>query len=64
MFLSANPYRDADRWIDMQEAMLEKLPKCDFCGEPIQDEYLWEIGGEVYCERCAADTFRKSNDAV
>lgn len=64
MFYTDNPGRDADQYFAMKEALLERLPKCDSCGEPIQDEYLWEIGGDVYCERCATDTFRKSNDAV
>lgn len=63
MFYSANPYRDADRWIDMQEAMLEKLPKCDFCGEPIQDDYYYKIDKDTLCEECMKDEYRMSVEA-
>lgn len=54
-----------DRFVEFDAEMerrLEQLPVCDCCGEPIQDEYRWEIGNEVYCERCANDLFRVSND--
>lgn len=63
MFYSANPCRDADRWIDMQEAMLEKLPKCDFCGEPITDDYYYKIGKDTLCEECMKDEYRMSVEA-
>lgn len=45
-----------------QEAWLAKLPKCVSCGEPIQDDYLFNIGGELYCVECAEDLFKVSND--
>ena len=45
-----------------QSAWEERLPKCDFCGEPIQDEYLYDIDGEIYCEECMKEHFRKSVD--
>lgn len=64
MFYSDNPGRDADRYIAYQEARLERFPKCDSCGEPIQDEYLWDFNGTIYCEECAADEYRKINDAI
>ena len=35
-----------------QEKALEKLPKCDWCGEPIQSEYLYKLGNELVCEDC------------
>ena len=35
-----------------QEEALEDLPKCDWCGEPIQSEYLYSIGNEIVCEDC------------
>ena len=64
MFYTDNPGRDADWYFAMKEALLERLPKCDSCGEPIQDEFLWEIGGEVYCEECAKDRLRVTNKAI
>lgn len=48
---------------DAEESrQLERLPKCDFCGEEIQDEYLYEIDGELYCEECMMEHFRKSTE--
>ena len=41
---------------------LDRLPVCDYCGEPIQDEYLYEIDGELYCEDCMKEHFRKPTD--
>jgi formylmethanofuran dehydrogenase subunit E len=31
---------------------LKRLPVCDGCGEPIQSEYMYEIGSEQFCEDC------------
>lgn len=51
-----------DRW-EMhdaeQERELAKLPKCDICGEHIQDEYCYEIHNELFCEHCMVEYFRK-----
>ena len=41
-----------------QEAKLVRLPKCSCCREVIQDEYLYEIDGELICESCMEE-FRK-----
>ena len=46
-----------------QEAALEKLPVCSFCGEPIQDDYYFEIDGEIYCEEHMIELFRKDTDS-
>lgn len=37
-----------------EAAWLAKRPVCALCGEPIQDEYAWELedDGELYCEEC------------
>jgi formylmethanofuran dehydrogenase subunit E len=45
-----------------QQAKLEKLPVCDYCEEPIQSDYYYEIDNECICEECLNDNFRKSND--
>jgi hypothetical protein len=31
---------------------IRRLPVCDGCGEPIQSEYMYEIGSEQFCEEC------------
>lgn len=41
-----------------QEAQLSRLPKCSHCGEVIQDEYLYEVCGELICEACMEE-YRK-----
>jgi formylmethanofuran dehydrogenase subunit E len=53
-----------DLWKDLdneQARLLARLPQCECCGEPIQDEHIWEIDGKYYCEDCAKDEFRKEN---
>ena len=44
-----------------QDAELEKYPVCSCCGDPIQEEYRYYIGGEDYCEDCMIACFRVPN---
>lgn len=44
------------------EAWLSKRPICEHCGEHIQDEFLYDINGVLYCEECAKDLFLKDAD--
>lgn len=43
---------EQDRW-------LSKRPVCCRCEQHIQEEKLWDINGELYCEICADEEFRK-----
>lgn len=52
-------YRDHEA---RQEAELKRLPKCEHCGERIQDDFLYEIDGGLYCESCMNDLFRHSTE--
>lgn len=45
------------------ERELERCPKCDCCGEYIQDEYLYLIDGEILCLDCLNDQYRKDAEA-
>lgn len=45
-----------------QEAELMKLPICDYCNEPIQDDYLFDIEGDIICEDCMKYHFRKRTE--
>lgn len=45
-----------------QEARLAKRPKCAYCKHPIQDEFLYVINEELYCEECLNDLFRESTE--
>lgn len=35
-----------------QARMLERLPVCDDCLEPIQDEYYYVFSGRKICQHC------------
>ena len=59
MFITGNPDRDFDRWDKAQADAINLLPRCTHCDEAIQDDFCYEIDGEVYCEECMKDVFRK-----
>ena len=40
----------------------EKCPLCADCEEHIQDDYYFEVEGEILCEECMIARYRKSND--
>lgn len=50
---------DAERHIAEQERQLEQRPVCAECGEHIQDDHLYEIGGEILCCDCTNLHYRK-----
>ena len=55
-----DPERDFLRDDARKEKELEMMPACCECKEIIQDGYLFDLGdGEIYCEQCAFDLFRK-----
>lgn len=62
MYFTNNPISDAERYAAEQEEELEKLPKCECCGEPIQDDFYYEINDEVICESCLNGHCRKDVD--
>lgn len=41
---------------------LSRRPVCVLCGEPIQDDYCYVIGGDILCEDCLADEHRRFTD--
>lgn len=45
-----------------QDAWLKRRPVCVECGEHIQDDFLYDINGDIYCEECMKDVFRQSTD--
>lgn len=51
-----------DMWLAYeaaQERLLERLPKCRCCGEPIQDDHYFYIEGVIHCEDCMNEKFRR-----
>lgn len=47
-----NPLRDFERWDAEREKLLNRLPQCEDCGEPIQDERAYYIDGGWICCDC------------
>lgn len=50
----------AKRDAELEDA-LSSLPMCVHCEEHIQDDYYYEIDGEVLCERCMNEQYRRDN---
>lgn len=59
MYYTDDPVRDAMNYELEQESWLAKRPVCEICGEPIQDDYLYDIDGVIHCEECMKDEYRK-----
>jgi uncharacterized Zn finger protein (UPF0148 family) len=55
-------FRDYDLYEAMQMKKEMEAPHCDKCGQPIFDDYLWDFKGDIYCEECAEDAFKRSTD--
>lgn len=58
-FRTESPERDFDRWDAEQADALALLPVCCECGEPIQDDFCYQINDEIICEECLNHSFRK-----
>ena len=52
MYYSDEPSIDFERHSAAQEEKLKRAPICDECGQPIQDDFYYEIDGNKYCEEC------------
>lgn len=61
--ISGDPLRDAEARDRDQQAGLDELPRCAYCGEPIQDDYCWEIDDEIICEECLNEHYRHYTDS-
>ena len=59
MFYSDDPVADFERHDAEQERELDRLPVCEYCEEPIQDEFAYYIEGSWYCTRCMNENFRR-----
>ncbi len=57
-YFSEDPAVDFDRWDAEQQAALERLPECAECGEPIQDEVCYALGGVYICPDCLETVYR------
>lgn len=59
MFYTDDPIADFRRHNAEQQKMLDRLPRCSECDEPIQDEFCYEINGELICDKCMYENHRK-----
>ena len=57
-----DPVRDFTYHDELQSRRLERLPVCEYCGEPIHDEHFYEINDEFICEECLKNNFRKNTE--
>lgn len=55
-------YSQWERHEAEQERWLAKLPVCDICDEPIQDDHYYLINGDNICPNCMETHFRKEVD--
>ena len=59
VYVSSDPDADFVRRDREQQEWEDSLPHCECCGDPI-DDYVWEIDGEVLCDDCAREKYRRS----
>lgn len=57
-----DPIRDAERHMVKQEALLERFPYCESCGQAIQDDYFYLINDEFMCQACLDRDCKKYTD--
>lgn len=62
MFRTDDPVADFDSWDEEQQRQLAKLPKCAYCGEPIQDDKCYLINDELVCPECLEREHEKRTD--
>ena len=51
-YLSDDPIRDAERWLDDEMEYCMRLPACRSCREQLRTERSYLIDGELYCACC------------
>lgn len=57
-----NPIADFNRYQAEQEKQLTKCSICAECEEYIQDDYYYEINGDILCCDCMDNYYRRSTD--
>lgn len=54
----ADPLDDFASYDAHRQAELDRLPKCIYCDQPIQDDFCYEINDELVCEECLKEHHR------
>ena len=47
-----------------EEDRIARLPVCEWCGEPIQDEQFYHLDGEYICKACMDDKLVYTSDFI
>lgn len=55
-------YSQLERHEAEMERELERMPVCCYCGEPIQEDDLWDINSELYHQDCAEAEFKRNTE--
>lgn len=58
MSYTDDPLMDFERWDRAQNELLEGLPVCDHCDNPIQSDY-YEINDSIICEDCMETHYKR-----
>jgi hypothetical protein len=61
-FRHGDPLDDFD-YLDRRQAEREaRLPQCEKCGNPIDDDIYFEVENEILCEECMHDRYARSTE--
>ena len=60
-----NPVADFEVYDRNEHNHLQRLPRCEECGEPITDDWCFELGQDEYvCEECLMWNHRKAVEEI
>lgn len=57
-----DPIADAMRHDAELQRALDRLPRCAYCGDPIQDDECYEINDSLICPACLEEYHKKRTD--
>lgn len=60
--MTDDPVSDFYRYDALMADREAKLPHCEKCGEPIDDDVYFEIDNEILCEKCMHDRYARSTE--
>lgn len=61
-FRNGDPLDDFDRLDRLQAQREARLPVCDKCRKPINDDIFFDIYGEILCEECLHDEYGRNTE--
>ena len=61
-FRTDDPLRDFDRYDALMADREAKLPHCEKCGEPIDEDDYFYINDEILCEKCMRNEYAYSTE--